>query len=430
MQWVLDKDLDPSSYYAYCPSSTSEPVGTTYSVVWKEWFGGAWQAPTVVVAADMEHGGAPGLALASDVWAEHAAPLVGHSTVALRFGVESDNAEEEAWFDHFQVIGVGPERSAELCGAGDCLPGSLRTGYAAGMSGADPVILCEACEPGQADTDQDAATPCVDCEVGKFSGTLGATNCFTCVAGSTSALGAAECIQCIAGKYGTMQESVSTCSNCPMGRFSDAVGSSECVGLCHQATPWSLPGSIVASACIMTVCSTPTDTTGYANIVETELDFMSTFTVTAECATELGYTVGTAVVSPCAQPGPYALSGCSKFIFSTSSLRAAIGACHAESAAFACPGVEAERGPLEHWDVSAVTNMYQSVPPLPILAHARTRIWTTHGLYLSGGCVRSMGWSAMLVCGHDGWCGMASAAQCFIKHRLSTATSRRGMLAP
>ena len=55
------------------------------------------------MAADMEHGGAPGHMLASDVWAEYVEPLVGHSTVALRFGVESNNAEEEAWFDHFQV---------------------------------------------------------------------------------------------------------------------------------------------------------------------------------------------------------------------------------------------------------------------------------------------------------------------------------------
>ena len=32
--------------------------------------------------------------------------------------------------------------------------------------------------------------------------------------------------------------------------------------------------------------------------------------------------------------------------------------------------------------------------------------------------------------GHDGWCGLASMAQCLNEHRLSTATSRRGMSVP
>jgi surface protein len=104
-------------------------------------------------------------------------------------------------------------------------------------------------------------------------------------------------------------------------------------------------------------CSSPNDTTGYANIVETELDITSTFTVTVECATELGYVVGTAAVAPCAEPGPYTLSGCAKFAFSDSTLGATVAACKAESADFACPGVEAAYGPLAHWDVSAVTNM-------------------------------------------------------------------------
>jgi hypothetical protein len=72
------------------------------------------------------------------------------------------------------------------------------------------------------------------------------------------------------------------------------------------------------SSNLVRLCSTPNDTTSYGNIVETELDTTSIFTVTVECATELGCIVGTTAVAPCAQPGPCTLCGCSKFALSDS----------------------------------------------------------------------------------------------------------------
>jgi surface protein len=38
---------------------------------------------------------------------------------------------------------------------------------------------------------------------------------------------------------------------------------------------------------------------------------------------------------------------------------------------------------ISAWDVGAVVEMSSSAPPLPILAYARMRVWSSHGLSLS-----------------------------------------------
>ena len=74
------------------------------------------------------------------------------------------------------------------------------------------------------------------------------------------------------------------------------------------ATPNSGGCAVYEGTCAdipLPVC-TPPDTTGYA-VVETQLDTVQAFDVTAECAA--GYT-GTAAVTACVASGPYILAGC------------------------------------------------------------------------------------------------------------------------
>ena len=44
-------------------------------------------------------------------------------------------------------------------------------------------------------------------------------------------------------------------------------------------------------------------------------------------------------------------------------------------------------GDISAWDVSAVTGMSSSAPPLPILAYVCMRVWSSHGLALSRAAV-------------------------------------------
>jgi hypothetical protein len=124
-------------------------------------------------------------------------------------------------------------------------------------------------------------------------------------------------------------------------------------------------------------CSRPVDTTGYASIVETELHPTVAFDVTAECAVDMGYVVGTAVVEPCPlSGGQYTLSGCSRFPFSDSTFGPVVQACKATSADFTCPDVEAAYGPITSWDVSAVTDMGGSAPhTISSHAHMSSSHW-------------------------------------------------------
>jgi hypothetical protein len=103
--------------------------------------------------------------------------------------------------------------------------------------------------------------------------------------------------ECAAGYTGTA--AVTACDPLSVGTGPYGVTGCTACGL-HEE---SLQGN--GNQCTAIVC-TPPDTTGYA-VVETQLDTVQAFDVTAECAA--GYT-GTAAVTACVASGPYILAGC------------------------------------------------------------------------------------------------------------------------
>eukprot|EP01044_Picomonas_judraskeda_P004899 COSAG03_NODE_443_length_7873_cov_18.299588_2_plen_240_part_00 len=76
------------------------------------------------------------------------------------------------------------------------------------------------------------------------------------------------------------------------------------------------PGAYSLSGCTEIVCTTPSDTTGFFSITETELSILQGFDVTAQCDT--GFE-GTAVVTACTSSRSYGLSGCTEIVCTTPS---------------------------------------------------------------------------------------------------------------
>ena len=63
-------------------------------------------------------------AVTENAWVEYSGALSGFTDVSMRFGLESSHAAEEAWFDHFRIVGSGPDRSAMLCDGSACAAGT------------------------------------------------------------------------------------------------------------------------------------------------------------------------------------------------------------------------------------------------------------------------------------------------------------------
>jgi hypothetical protein len=109
---------------------------------------------------------------------------------------------------------------------------------------------CVSCLPGQADADSDPATPCVDCEAGRFSNTSGVTECSgTCSNGTYAAPGSltdSDCISCLAGQVDADSDPGTPCDDCEAGRSSSASQAGEC-SRCPNGT-YSPAGS--TSGCV------------------------------------------------------------------------------------------------------------------------------------------------------------------------------------
>ena len=88
------------------------------------------------------------------------------STAQVAFGTMSDRDTEQAWFDHFTIVGYGPARSHQLCTEPDGCSAGMQRPY---TSGAAEPGACEACPAGQYDADSNSASVCVDCQPGQFS---------------------------------------------------------------------------------------------------------------------------------------------------------------------------------------------------------------------------------------------------------------------
>jgi hypothetical protein len=115
---------------------------------------------------------------------------------------------------------------------------------------------CVACEPGRADLDRSASTICTLCPAGYYSDSTGATECTAvCAPGSyadsgigSTSLAGVSCIECSTGKADSDGNPSTPCQECPSGRYSDAVGVTECAGECLP-TQYSPLGSADATAC-------------------------------------------------------------------------------------------------------------------------------------------------------------------------------------
>ena len=85
----------------------------------------------------------------------------------MKFGLRSDNGDEEAWFDYFRVEGVGPDWTSLLCTESVvCGAGTTRAGEYISGSGEESVE-CVPCAAGKMSTTN--RTLCDVCSMGTFA---------------------------------------------------------------------------------------------------------------------------------------------------------------------------------------------------------------------------------------------------------------------
>ena len=133
--------------------------------------------------------------------------------------------------------------------AGVCPPGT----YSAPGSAYPNATSCTSCAPGQLDDDSDSATPCADCDAGRYSdeqGSVSSACAGVCPSGSYSAPGSASCADCGAGQLDDDSDSATPCANCDAGRYSgsDGVVAAECAGVCDVGT-YAPPASNDTTSC-------------------------------------------------------------------------------------------------------------------------------------------------------------------------------------
>ena len=125
--------------------------------------------------------------------------------------------------------------SCAACGAGTFAP----TGSAA----------CSQCTVGQTDHDQSAATPCIDCDAGRFSDSASsdAVCAGVCSTSSYAAEGStAGCQDCSPGQYDDDSDVGTPCRLCPANTFAIGVGGTVCES-CPEGRA-SIGGSTSCSA--------------------------------------------------------------------------------------------------------------------------------------------------------------------------------------
>ena len=94
------------------------------------------------------------------------------------------------------------------------------------------------------------ASSCTQCPIGSYSDTPGSGSCTTCPTGSfTSYSGASVCTQCVAGYYSS--GGAEPCTSCPTGSYSDTSGSGSCK-TCPAGSYY--PGMQGTSSSVCRVC--------------------------------------------------------------------------------------------------------------------------------------------------------------------------------
>jgi hypothetical protein len=161
-------------------------------------------------------------------WVEHTKTLdAGIAVAIMAFGLQTNSRSEEAWFDHFQFIGTGPDRSSSLCSRGVCDNGTQR-GYVVGSQ--EVTAVCEVCPEGRFDNDANPGTPCIGCPAGRFSARCKEV----CGPGTYSRRknNTIECEPCSPGTYDADNSSATPCQKCPRGRFSATLTALWCKPAC------------------------------------------------------------------------------------------------------------------------------------------------------------------------------------------------------
>jgi hypothetical protein len=189
-------------------------------------------------------------------WKEHTKHPGNMVTAAvMAFGLQTDSRSEEVWFDHFQLLGTGLDRSDLYCSRGECPNGTQRS-YVAGAQ-AQPEI-CEVCPAGRFDTDGNPGTPCAYCPAGRFSSISGEGTCSgVCRPGTTymrHTTNVTSCEPCSKGTYDADKNSTTPCQHCPMGQFSAGYGAVQCTPACDPG--WYDRNKAVGSTIASTTCVT------------------------------------------------------------------------------------------------------------------------------------------------------------------------------
>ena len=195
---------------------------------------------------------------------------------------------------------------SDMAGATECSICSAGT-YAA--PGSVSVSGCAGCVAGKYDDDSEASTPCIDCPTGTYSDTVGATECSACFAGTYAAPGSASCVECVAGKYDDDSDASTPCIDCPVGTYSDTVGATEC-SACSAGT-YAAPGLASVSGCVECAAGKyDGDSDASTPCIDCPAGTYSDFTGTIECSvcSAGAYSVpGSVSMSECVEcvPGMY-----------------------------------------------------------------------------------------------------------------------------
>ena len=132
----------------------------------------------------------------------------------------------------------------------------------AGQSSDDGAEVCTECAAGKFST---AGTSCSDCPMGQYSTAAGSTSCYSCPVGQfstvTGSINADSCSSCPAGKWSSTL-GASSCTDCLAGTYSTTVGAMSVTSClpCPAGTYSTAVGAMNVNSCL----SCPTGTTSLA----------------------------------------------------------------------------------------------------------------------------------------------------------------------
>lgn len=171
----------------------------------------------------------------------------------------------------YLVDPVNPRSKCLACPAGSFSPGGsilqarctkCPAGTFSMVSGASSILNCSQCPPGTYSSMEGGSSflSCTRCPAGTYNNMPGRTACADCPMSTylltTGGSSSSQCVKCPAGYEGRVAPALSGqraslyggCSQCPAGKFSEAVGSLSCTP-CPIGTYSLIPGSTNSSLC-------------------------------------------------------------------------------------------------------------------------------------------------------------------------------------